>query len=172
ARSGWLGDPDVVSTSDGPVIERAGAVRPALPQARFFRTPPHWLAADEGQPRDSPEGEGPHRPALPLAPPDRRGLARLPDLALLLYRDSDESIRALALLRRPRDRVLRHVLRVDLLQRGRHGRRHDPIERGRPDDLGRPESRESEPEADRGMGAGKRDCRTSPPGHRRTLWRQ
>src|SRR5437660_251750 len=93
-------------------------------------------------------------------------LARLPDLDLLLHCDSDESIRVLALLRRPRDRVLRHVFRVDLLQRGRHGRRDDPIERRRPDGLGRPESREPEPEADRGMGARERDRRTGPPGHR------
>src|SRR6266566_7566977 len=166
ARSGWLGDPDVVSLSDGPVIERARAVLHAFAQTRFLRTPPHWLAAHEGQPRDPAEGERPHRPALLVVALDGRRLARLPDLDLLLHRDSDESIRVLALLRRPRDRVLRHVFRVDLLQRGRHGRRDDPIERRRPDGLGRPESRESEPEADRGMGARERDRRTGPPGHR------
>src|SRR5439155_8876758 len=55
ARSGWLGDPDVVSLSHGPVIERTRAVLHAFAQARFFRTPSHWLAAHEGQPRDPPE---------------------------------------------------------------------------------------------------------------------
>src|SRR5207249_890949 len=90
-RSGWLGDPDVVSPSDRRVIERAGSVLHAVAQARLLRTLADRLAAHEGQPRDLAQGERAHRPALLVVALDGGRLARLPDLDLLFHRDSDAS---------------------------------------------------------------------------------
>src|SRR3989475_11630478 len=154
-KAAWATDSHVGPYADGPVL----AVFSRAAKARGPPAPADRLAAHEGQPRHPSQGEGADPPPVPLAPDHRCRLDRVLHHNLLPH-GSLGRVRILAVLCRTRDRLLRHVLPLDLLQCRRDGRCHDSIERRRPDDLRRPEGRKGERPAHRRVGFGNRDDRS------------
>src|SRR3989442_32178 len=163
---GWHGRPIayVDSHADGPLrAVFSGTAKAWIPAA-----PADRVATHEGQPWRPPPGEGTHPSAVPLAPDHRRGVDPLLHHDLLPH-GALGRVRILALLRGPRGRLLRHVLRLDLFQRRGDGRRNDPAQWRRPDNLGRPEGRAGEHQAHRRVGLGDRDGRPHLAGDRRAI---
>src|SRR2546426_11918820 len=140
----WATDSHVGPYADRPVLTLFSRTSKALiPRAAAGR-----LAADEAEPRRPSQGEGTRPPPAPLAADHRRCLDSVLHHHLLPHRSLGR-VRILALLCGTGHRLLRDVLRVDLLQCRRDGRGDDPIKRRRPDDLGWPEGRETEHSPDR-----------------------